>query len=114
MYDPYDYFRKPTVLLPPTDLGFRFRIFKWNRHPDIALLTFLGVDEKFWSLESGGDRSRTEAPSSSSAADALTDHTRRWIEQQTTLIRKTTTMTTTSRTVSSMRVSFLVSLSTQN
>ena len=54
-----------------------------------------------------------EFNSSSSAADALTDHTRRGIEQQTTLIRKTTT-STTSRTMSSMRVSFLVSLSTQN
>ena len=32
--------------------SFIVRIFKWNRHPDIALLSFLGVDEKFWSLES--------------------------------------------------------------
>jgi hypothetical protein len=24
------------------------RIYKWNRHPDIALLSFLDVDEKFW------------------------------------------------------------------
>ena len=23
---------------------------KWNRHPDLALLSFLGVDEKFWKL----------------------------------------------------------------
>lgn len=72
LYDLYDYIRKPTVPLPPTDPYLCFRIFKWNRHPDIALLTFLGVDEKFWSLESGGDRSRTEAPSSSSAADSFT------------------------------------------
>ena len=28
-----------------------FRIYKWNRHPDIALLSFLGVDEKFWTLD---------------------------------------------------------------
>ena len=27
------------------------RILKWNRHPDIALLSFLGVDQKFWQLE---------------------------------------------------------------
>ena len=26
------------------------RILKWNRHPDLALLSFLGVDEKFWKL----------------------------------------------------------------
>ena len=26
------------------------RILKWNRHPDIALLSFLGVDQKFWHL----------------------------------------------------------------
>ena len=28
------------------------RILKWNRHPDIALLSFLGVDQKFWQLDS--------------------------------------------------------------
>jgi amyotrophic lateral sclerosis 2 protein len=27
------------------------RILKWNRHPDIALLSFLGVDQKFWCLD---------------------------------------------------------------
>lgn len=27
------------------------RIYKWNRHPDIALLSFLEVDEKFWIIE---------------------------------------------------------------
>ena len=26
------------------------RILKWNRHPDLALLSFLGVDQKFWRL----------------------------------------------------------------
>ena len=26
------------------------RILKWNRHPDLALLSFLGVDQKFWCL----------------------------------------------------------------
>ena len=28
------------------------RILKWNKHPDIALLSFLDVDQKFWALES--------------------------------------------------------------
>ena len=45
------------------------RILKWNRHPDMALLSFLGVDQKFWNLditlnyqssvESDGDKSPT-------------------------------------------------------
>lgn len=31
------------------------RILKWNRHPDLALLSFLGVDQKFWELENNTD-----------------------------------------------------------
>ena len=27
------------------------RILKWNRHPDLALLSFLAVDQKFWRLD---------------------------------------------------------------
>ena len=28
------------------------RIYKWNRHPDLALLSFLEVDKQFWKIES--------------------------------------------------------------
>ncbi len=38
------------------------RIVKWNRHPDLALLSFLGVDQKFWSsdllMAGGGHQTR--------------------------------------------------------
>ena len=27
------------------------RIYKWNRHHDLALLSFLEVDKKFWNME---------------------------------------------------------------
>jgi amyotrophic lateral sclerosis 2 protein len=30
------------------------RILKWNRHPDVALLAFLGVDQRFWALNLPG------------------------------------------------------------
>ena len=30
------------------------RILKWNKHPDLALLSFLDVGQKFWSLDIGG------------------------------------------------------------
>ncbi len=40
------------------------RILKWNKHPDLALLSFLGVDQKFWRLlEDVGDPSSSGVPS---------------------------------------------------
>lgn len=30
------------------------RILKWNRHPDIALLSFLEVNQKFWRIDIEG------------------------------------------------------------
>ena len=31
------------------------RILKWNRHPDIALLSFLEVNQKFWRINVEGN-----------------------------------------------------------
>ena len=33
------------------DDGYWARILKWNKHPDLALLSFLEVNKKFWSIE---------------------------------------------------------------
>ena len=47
------------------------RILKWNRHPDLALLSFLGVDEKFWKLNVGaGD---AESTTNAASIDSFKD-----------------------------------------
>ena len=50
------------------------RILKWNRHPDLALLSFLGVDEKFWKLNVGGSGSGdAEITSNAYSVDTFKD-----------------------------------------
>ena len=52
------------------------RILKWNRHPDLALLSFLGVDEKFWKLNVAGTTTNTgdaEITPNAYSADSFKD-----------------------------------------
>ena len=52
------------------------RILKWNRHPDLVLLSFLGVDEKFWKLNVAGTTTNTgdaEITSNAYSADSFKD-----------------------------------------
>ena len=48
------------------------RILKWNRHPDIALLSFLGVDQKFWQL----DRERSHLKSNEDQSEPIPNYNR--------------------------------------
>ena len=53
------------------------RILKWNRHPDIALLSFLGVDQKFWQLETPrSNLSPNEDSNDQSPSESMIKYTR--------------------------------------
>ncbi len=50
-----------TLFYKKDDEDYWTRILKWNRHPDLALLSFLGIDAKFWKIESASQLNVTNA-----------------------------------------------------
>ena len=45
------------------------RIVKWNKHSDLALLTFLGVDQKFWAFSINNEDDQAKRGSISQIRD---------------------------------------------